>query len=446
MTSARTREMGRALWQHTLPMAMGVAALLGFNLIDSVFIARLGTRPLAAQSFTFPVATVVIGVQVGFGIAIAAIVSRALGAGEDVRARRLGSLLLAGCSVVMLLLLLTLYLLAPWIFTLLGAERGLLGLIYSYWTPWLAASWLGALLYLGYSLFRAHGETRLPGRLMVLTSLLNLALDPILIFGVGGFSGWGLAGAPIATLIAFAIGLSILWWRMKGRDWLSRTALGQEARASARQFFAIALPAMMSQLLPAASALVATSVVARLGETAVAAWGLAVRLETFVILMVLGLTMSLPPWLGRSFGAGKWREIRQLMNLAARAALIWQLCLGIALALLAAPLAGLLAGSSEVREMLTTLLRWLMPSYAFMGVCMLIVSACNALGWPRLAVLVSFMRLFVCYLPCLLLGVWLAGFVGLAAGAALGNVLAGGMAWWSYRRALGERGSRRAAS
>ncbi|MFC0269229.1 MATE family efflux transporter [Kushneria aurantia] len=432
--------MGRTLWQQTLPMAMGVAALLGFNLIDSIFIARLGTRPLAAHSFTFPVATVIIGVQVGFGIAIAAIISRAQGADEYERARRLGSLVLLGCSAIMLLLMLGLYLLAPVIFTLLGADRALLPLIYSYWTPWLAASWLGALLYLGYSLFRAHGETRLPGRMMVLTSLLNLILDPIFIFGVGSFEGWGLSGAPLATLLAFAIGLAVLGGRLAGRHWLSTTGLLDEMHRSLRRFAGIALPAMASQLLPAVSALVATAVVARLGETAVAAWGLAARLETFVILVVLGMTMSLPPWLGRCYGAGRWQEVRALMNLAARVVLIWQFVLGLLLALLAAPLASLLAGSDAVRELLTVLLRFLLPSYALLGICMLVVSACNALGWPRRAVAISFARLFVCYLPCLIVGSWLGGLTGLAAGAAVGNLLAGVQAWWLYRRALGERG------
>ncbi|MFC0338937.1 MATE family efflux transporter [Kushneria avicenniae] len=432
--------MGKTLWRQTLPMAMGVMALLGFNLIDSIFIARLGTQPLAAQSFTFPVATVIIGVQVGFGIAIAALISRALGADEQARARRLGTLVLVGGSAAMLVLLLVLWLMESIIFRLLGASEDTLALIHQYWGPWLLASWVGALLYLGYSLFRAHGETRLPGRMMVLTSLLNLVLDPVLIFGVGPFDGWGLAGAAWATLISFAIGLLILARSLSKRDWLSGTGLRQEAVSSLGRFLGIALPAMASQLLPAVSALAATGIVARLGETAVAAWGLAARLETFVILVVLGLTMSLPPWLGRSFGAGRWQEIRALMNLAARVVLIWQLVIGLLLSALAGPLAGLLAGNEEVRDMLATLLHVMLPSYAFLGICMLVVSACNALGWPRRAVTVSFMRLFVCYLPCLSLGAWLGGLVGLGIGAAVGNVLAGALAWWSYRRILGDKG------
>ncbi|MGO2383628.1 MAG: MATE family efflux transporter, partial [Halomonas sp.] len=75
-------------------MAIGVLALLGFQLVDSAFVARLGTAPLAAQSFTFPLSFLIIGIQVGMGIAIAALISRALGADEHARAKRLTSLVL----------------------------------------------------------------------------------------------------------------------------------------------------------------------------------------------------------------------------------------------------------------------------------------------------------------------------------------------------------------
>ncbi|WP_106477196.1 MATE family efflux transporter [Phytohalomonas tamaricis] len=432
--------MGRTLWQQTWPMAMGVMALLGFNLVDSIFVARLGTQPLAAQSFTFPVTFIIIGVQVGMGIAIAATISRALGAGEHERARRLGSLILCGGGVIMALLMVVLWLVQGPVFAAMGAGDDILAVIRTYWWPWLLASWMGAMLYFGYSLFRAHGEARFPGIIMIVTSLLNLVLDPLLIFGIGPFPGLGLPGAAWATLIAFTGGILLVGMKLGRQDWLSFHHLGEEARRSSGPFLHIAGPAMVSQLMPPASALLATSVVARLGNAAVASWGLASRLETFVLLVVLALTMSLPPWLGRNYGAGKWRETRQLMNLAVRVVLIWQFMLGVVVAVLAAPIAGLMTGDDAVRDSLTTLMRFLLPSYAFLGICMLVVSASNALGWPMKAMLISFLRLFACYLPCLWIGSLVGGLTGLAAGAALGNVLAGIMAWRLYRHSLGERG------
>ncbi|MGQ7249910.1 MATE family efflux transporter [Halomonas sp. V046] len=418
-------------------MAIGVLSLLGFQLVDSAFIARLGTRPLAAQSFTFPLSFLIIGIQVGMGIAIAALISRALGAGEHERARRLGSLVLLMGTAVIALLAIVLWLVQTPIYTLLGADEGTRALIRAYWAPQLLAAWLGALVYFGYSLFRAHGNTGFPGSMMVLTSVLNLVLDPLLIFGIGSWPGMGLPGAAWATVVAFAVGLSLIAWRLKGRAWLAASGLGDELAGSSRAFAGVACPAMVSQLMPPLAAMLAVSVVARLGDSAVAAWGLASRLETVSLMVVLALTMSLPPWLGRCYGAGDWPQVKRLMSLALKVVVVWQLLLGVSLSLAAPWVAQVLAGNPEVRAELALLIRFLLPSYAALGVCMLVVSAGNALGWPLRAMVMSAVRLFVCYLPCLWLGVTLfGGMLGLGLGAALGNLLAGIVAFGLLQRIL----------
>ena len=437
-SSPTTLSLVRQLWQQTWPMALGVMSLLGFYLVDSIFVARLGTAPLAAQSFTFPLAFLVIGVQVGIGIAIAALISRAIGAGQQDQANRLGALVLTGGGLLLGLLLLLLWLLQAPAFSLIGASDAIRELIRPYWAIQVLAMWVGGVLYFGYSLFRAHGNTRFPGLMMVLTSLLNLMLDPILIFGVGDWDGFGLPGAALASLLAFAIGLGILVLALRGKGWVQRHGMLVQMRVSAWPFAQIAGPAMISQLMPPLAAMLATALVARAGDQAVAAWGMASRLESFSIVLVLGMTMALPPWLGRCYGGNDWDTVRRLMRVAAAMVIGWQLVLGLLMALLAAPLAGLLVETAPVQSYLTLLIRWLPPSYGLLGVCMLVVSASNALGWPMRAMLISFLRLFLCYLPLLWLGYQLGDFGGLALGAAFGNLLAGVMAWMFYQQALGK--------
>ncbi|WP_344704677.1 MATE family efflux transporter [Halomonas cibimaris] len=417
-------------------MAIGVFSLLGFQLVDSAFIARLGTGPLAAQSFTFPLSFLLIGFQVGIGIAIAALISRALGALQHARARRLSTLVLMAGSAMIGALALGLWLGQRPVFIAMGADDAALGYIARYWPVQLLAGWLGALAYFAYSVFRAHGNTRLPGNMMLVTSLINLALDPVLIFGVGPVGGLGLPGAAWASVIAFAAGLGITLHRLTRRQWLTRRGLGAEARQSFRPFAGIAGPAMISQLMPPLSAMLAVAVVASLGETFVAAWGLASRLETLSLMAILALTMSLPPWLGRCYGAGDWPQIRRLMRLALTVAVVWQLALGGIMALAGHWVATVLAGQPAVQQELTLLIRFLLPSYAALGVCMLVVSAGNALGFPLWSMAMSGVRLFVCYLPCLWAGMQLGGWAGLAAGAALGNLLAGFVAWQLLRRMI----------
>ncbi|MES1954377.1 MATE efflux family protein [Salinisphaera hydrothermalis EPR70] len=426
----------RQLFSQTWPMAIGVLSLLGFQLVDAAFVARLGTGPLAAQSFTFPVTFLMIGIQVGLGIAIAALISRTIGANDIERSRRLGSLVLIGGSVTVGVVAIVLWFAHGLIFAQLGASAENLKRITPYWALQLVANWLSALLYFGYTLFRAHNKTRLPGMLMVLTSLCNLALDPLMIFGWGPIGGFGLPGAAIATIIAFLIGLVILVWRLADQDWLSLSGLGAEARRSTRPFATIAGPAMISQLMPPLAAMTATGLVATLGDPAVAAWGLQSRLETMSLMVVLGLTMSLPPWLGHCYGANNWPRIRALTHIAFQAVLIWQLVFGIAMAIAAPWVAGALAGNPTVQHDLTQLIRFMLPSYALLGICMIVVSASNALGWPVRAMLISFARLFVCYLPCVAAGVFAGSMTTTALGALAGNILAGVMAWLIFRASL----------
>ncbi|WP_433962187.1 MATE family efflux transporter [Larsenimonas salina] len=441
MSSASTTNpsMGKTLWAQTWPMAIGVMSLLGFNLVDSLFVARLGTQPLAAQSFTFPVSFIVIGLQVGIGIAAAALISRALGRGDEPRACRLGGVVIVGGGVLLALVLMLLWLTSDIIFSLMGAQASLLGEIKAYWGPWLVTSWVGAMLYLGYSLFRAHGRTRFPGLMMVVTSLINLVVDPILIFGWGPIPKLGLVGAAWATLIAFGVGALFVFMRLFKHAWLKWEGLLDELAHSWREFTGIAGPAMISQLMPPLAALVATSIVATEGNAVVAAWGLANRLESFSILVVLALTMSLPPWLGRCYGAGRWSEIRALMILSFKVIVAWQLVLGAVLAVMSPWLSHWMASDEAVSEALNVLMVFMLPSYALLGICMIVVSASNALGWPRRAMMIAFARLFVCYLPCVALGAWLYGTLGIAIGAALGNVLAGIMAGWVFYRGLEQR-------
>ena len=433
MTSSRQRgSLGRALFDMTWPMIFGVVSLMSFQLVDSIFISMLGVEPLAALGFTVPVNQLFIAIQVGIGIAATALISRALGAGNPERAKRLGGLVIAIGWVAMLTLCVLVWVVRRPLLTALGADPALLPMIGQYWLPWLGSAWVGAMLYFAYSICRANGDTRLPGLMMVVTSLLNLALDPLFIF----VFGWGLPGAALATLTAFGLGAAVTFMRLQRRAWLRLDPHGLPPLPALRQLAGISLPAMVSQLMPAVSALLATNLVAGFGAGAVAAWALGTRLEYFSIVTVLALTMSLPPMVGRFLGAGQLKRIRSLIKIAARFVLGLQLIIALAWMAGSGMLPGLLAPEPEVAELLHAYLLLVPLSYGPLGVCMIMVSVCNALGLPARAVLISFIRLFVCYLPGLWLGARLGGMPGLYAGALAGNLAAGAISWLLYNQAI----------
>ncbi len=426
------RPLSRQLLVMTWPMLFGVLSLMSFQLVDSIFIGQLGRDPLAALGFTVPMQQLIIGLQVGLGIATTAIISRTLGADDVARAERLGGLVVIIGGSLALLLLVGLWLGRHGIMGLLGAEADLMPLISAYWVPWLGAAWMGAMAYFGYSVSRSHGDTKLPGYMMVVTSLVNIALDPLYIF----VFGWGLPGAAMATITAFGISCLVVYPKLLKRGWLrfdlSALALGP----AIRQLGGIMAPAMMSQLMPPIAASLATALVAGFGTAAVAAWGLGTRLEFFSIVVVLALTMSLPPMIGRLLGSGDIDRIRALVRISVRFVVVWQLAIGLIWLVLSGLVSELFSADASVTDILHSYLVRVPLSYSGLGVCMLMVSVCNALGLSMRALLISVLRLFACFLPFLWVGSQMGGIDGLLSGALIGNLLAGTQAYLFYRQGM----------
>ncbi|WP_413639254.1 MATE family efflux transporter [Marinobacter sp.] len=416
----------------TWPMLFGVLSLMTFQLTDSAFVGQLGRDPLAALGFTVPMQQLVSGMYVGLGIATTAIISRTLGQGDNLRAQRLGGLVVTIGASLALILCLSVWLLQTGILNFLGAEDQLRPAIREYWVPWLMSAWLGALLYFGYAVCRANGDTKLPGYMMIATSLLNIALDPLYIF----VFGWGLPGAAWATITAFGIGALVVFPALVKRQWLRFDLLQLQLSKAIRQLGGIMAPAMVSQLMPPLSAMLATSLVAGFGSAAVAAWGLGTRLEFFSIVVVLALTMSMPPMIGRMLGAGELDNIRKLVRIAVRFVVVWQLVLGLVWLAASGLVSTLFSRDGDVQNILLSYLLRVPLSYSGLGVCMLMVSINNALGLPMRALLISTLRLFACYLPLLWLGAQVSGLTGLMTGALIGNLAAGLLAYSLYRQGM----------
>lgn len=416
----------------TWPMMFGVLSLMSFQLVDSAFIGQLGILPLAAQGFTMPLQMVIIGLQVGLGIATTAVIARVLGAQQPQKAKQLGGLVIILGAVMVFTMCLVIWFSRGPILSLLGAQADVFPVIDSYWPVWLASCWTGAMIYFAYSVCRANGDTKLPGLMMVITSILNMILDPIFIFHFD----LGLNGAAWATILAFSIGFCIILPSIFKRHWISFSWHDLPIAQSIKELNAVMSPAMMSQLLPPLSSMMATKIIAGFGAAAVAGWAMASRIEFFAIVVVLALTMSIPPMVGKMLGAKQFDDIQKLIRIAAKFVLTWQISLAILLFIVANPLANLLSTDSNVISVIQAYLMWVPISLSSLGICMLMVSVCNALGVSMRALTISILRLFACFLPMIWLGSTLFGLHGVFMGALVGNTMAGIIAWIMYNKAV----------
>lgn len=427
------------LVRMTLPMMLGIVSLMLFNIADIWFVGQLGTEPLAALAFTFPVTFSITSLAIGLGVGTSATLARLIGAGQDERAARMAT----DNLVMTTLLVLAVGFAGHWIidpvFTLMGAEPALMPLIHDYMTVWFSGSVFLVLNMVCNSIFRAAGETRLSGAIMVVSSVLNLVLDPLLIFGAGPVPGLGIQGAAVASVLAWAATTSFALYLLHGQGRLlwQRLVLS-EMWSHWRQIMQISLPAAFSNMMTPLANGVLTAVVARHGAEAVAAYGVGNRVESLSLLVCLALSMTLPPFISQNYGAGQVERVRRVYAGAVRFALVWQGLIFVLLFLFADSLAALFTDDPDVTRWLALWMVLVPAGFGFQAITFLSASSFNALHQPMRAMRISLFRLFIMYVPLGWLGSILFGLPGMFAALVIANGLTALLAW-RWMRAYLER-------
>ncbi len=425
------------LIRMTLPMLAGMLTLMTFNLVDTFFVSMLGTEQLAAISFTFPVSFALISLAIGLSIATSAVIAKALGAGQLTEARTDGQVALWLSAVLVALLAVAGYLLTEPLFTALGASGQVLQYIRQYMDIWFAGAVLLVVPMVGNAILRAAGDTRTPSLIMAGSGLVNALLDPLLIFGLGPVPALGMQGAALATLLSWLAGSLLIIRLLIKRDLINTSLLSLPAFIRiGRKILRIGVPAAGANMLTPLAMAVLTAIIASYGPAAVAAYGVGARLESIACLVVLALSMTLPPLISQNFGAGLSGRVQQAYRLCGRFVMLWQFAVYLLLAALAIPLAGLFSSEPEVVRIICLFI-WIVPlCYGLQGVIILTNSSFNALHRPGSALWLSIIRLFVFYVPLAWAGGKLYGVTGLFAGCVLANIFTAAIAWRWFNCAL----------
>ncbi len=419
------------LKQMTIPMIYGMILLMTFNLVDTFFVSLLGTKPLAAISFTFPVTFTVLSLTIGLGIGTSAVIAKFLGKGEHELAKNSATAALYLAAIIVGLLSFVGYHFIDEMFHLLGASKELLPMIHEYMDIWFFGSVCLIAPMIGNAILRASGDTKTPSIIMGSAGLINAILDPIFIFGLGPIPEMGIQGAAIATLVSWLAGLAFVLHVLIVKKKLIHTKLISlnEMIAACKSILHIGLPAAGANMLTPIAAAIMTAIVAGYGESAVAAFGVGSRIESIACLVVLAMSMSLPPFISQNFGAGNMHRVEEAYKTSIKFVLFWQVLIYVILLLIAPFIADVFATEQAVADIIIMFM-WILPlGYGLQGVIILTNSSFNALHKPMVALLLSIIRLFVCYLPLAYIGSLYYGLQGLFVGALLGNVV---MAMISY--------------
>ena len=317
--------VARGLFRLTAPMMLAISSSVIVQMIEIGFIGQLGTAQIAAVTFTFPITMMLTSVAMGVSIGTSSVIARRVGGGDwdDVRRFATHSLLLVGLllSVLALIGVLTI---RP-VFEALGAHGAVLDYIHGYLLIYYPGTVLFTVTMVTGSTMRATGDARIPGLIMTGGAFLNLALDPILIFGWFGAPRLELTGAAVAMVLSRLVMTALLFYFAIAKDrlFLPLRQWRGNVLASWREVMVVGLPAMATQMIGPISGAIITRLLASHGHDVVAGFGVAGRIEGVAVMLLFALSGSIGPFVGQNWGKGDLERVHAGVRVAYQFSIAW---------------------------------------------------------------------------------------------------------------------------
>ena len=306
-------EPRKAVWKLAMPVMLGMAVQTAYSFTDMIFVGMLGSDAVAALTFNMPLGLLSIGITFGLGVGATSAIARLLGAKDKVGADNAAShALLVGALIGLFIPALGL-IFSKELFDALGVPPNVLLSALLYFNI-IAPSFVFANLNVQFrSILTGEGDTRTPIAFQIGGTLLNLVLDPLLIFT----AGWGIAGAAWATLISQAAVFIVFiyyFFVRKGTYLQPPVRAFVFAWSVVRSILQIGFPASISMIVMSMGGMFFNRLISTFGSDAVAAYGIGGRLDSVYFLPTFALASSMVTLTGMFLGAGRIDLIRKTVN------------------------------------------------------------------------------------------------------------------------------------
>lgn len=415
--------------------SVGLVAIFLVDLLSLLYVSWLGDpRLTAAVGLASILLFLTTSINVGLMIAVGALVSRALGAGDRAGARRLAASGLTIMTAFAALVVAVVWPLLPWLLALIGADDATRAVAARYVAITLPSNLLMA-LGMGLSgVLRAVGDARRGMYVTLVGAVVTAVLDPVLIF----WAGLGVDGAAIAVVVSRGIFALVGWYgAARIHDLVARPRAADVAR-DARAMLAIALPAVLTNVAtPVAGAFVA-GVIARFGDTAIAGNAVIDRLAPVAFGGLFALSGAVGPILGQNWGAGRFERMRATLRDAVVVTAVYVVAVWALLAGGRGIVVDLFHAEGVAAQVVTAFCLLAGPMWFFNGLLFVANASFNNLGFPFLSTAFNWGRATLGTMPFALVGAAWGGPVGVLIGVAVGSVAFGigalATAFWTIRR------------
>ena len=412
--------VGRLLTTMSVPMMISMLVQALYNIVDSMFVARVSENALTALSMAFPIQNLMIAVATGLGVGLNAVLSRALGAKDEknvARAASSGLLLMLISTVIFMLGGMTIVRL------FFEAQTDITEII-EYGVSYTRIVMIGCLGLFFQILFermlQSTGRTVMTMISQGLGAIINIILDPIMIFGLLGMPKMGVAGAALATIIgqwvAAVVGL-FMNLRLNPEVPLGPRHF-QIHGSTLRRILAIGIPSVIMQSIGSVMTFCMNQILIAFSSTAVAVFGVYFKLQSFIFMPVFGLNNGTVPIIAYNYGARKPDRMRLTIKYGVSAAVVIMAVGTLIFHLFSNQLLMIFDASSEMIRIGVPALRIISLSFPIAGFCIGWSSVFQALGYSIYSMITSLVRQLFVLIPCAFL-----------IGKLTGNVT---MVWWAF--------------
>ncbi|MFL2075376.1 MATE family efflux transporter [Marinilactibacillus psychrotolerans] len=396
-----TMPMNRLVLNLSLPMMISMLIQSLYNVVDSMFVAQISEEALAALSLAYPVQMLMLAIQVGSGVGMNAELSKRLGEDRrDLASETANNGVFLGFIHYAIFLILGLLLIRP--FFQAQTDNPVIIQYGIEYTMIITTFSIGKFMQFVYErTLQATGRTMYTMITQGTGAILNIALDPILIFGLFGFPAMGVYGAAIATVFAQIISaLMAFTFNAKFNDDVDMKYKGFRPNWTViKRIYSVGIPSMIMTSITSLVTFLLNNILLQFTSTATAVYGVYIRLQGFAFMPVFGLNNGMIPIVSFNYGARNKKRMIQAIQICLIYAISLMLTGTILFQLFPTQLLGLFSASEEMTAIGVSALRTISISFILAGFSIIMGTVFQALGNGMLSLWVNVIRQLVVLIP-----------------------------------------------